>query len=80
VTIDCWAVGQRLKAGDRIQLVLGSSAWPGYTRNLNTLQPQATSKDAVVANNTVYYGGERASYVELPVVPREDAPGLRLGR
>jgi hypothetical protein len=31
----------------------------------------------VVANNSIYHDAKRPSHVLLPVVPREDAPGLK---
>lgn len=76
VEIDCWAKGLRLQAGERIQLEISSWAWPAYGRNLNTLEPQDTATTAVVAANTIYHDAQHASHVLLPVVPREDAPGL----
>lgn len=77
VEIDCWATGQRLDKGDRIQVVISSSAWPGYGRNMNTLEDQLTATKPVIANNTVYHDTQRPSHLLLPVVPRKDASGLR---
>lgn len=79
VTIDCWAMGQRLDAGDRMRL-LASTAWPGYARNLNTLAAHGSAREAVIANNTIYHDRERPSPVLLPVVPRDGAPGLTFER
>jgi putative CocE/NonD family hydrolase len=76
VAIDCWATGLRLEKGDRILLQVSSWVWPAYGRNLNTLEPQATAEDAVVATNTIHHDAERPSHVLLPVVPREGAAGL----
>ena len=76
VVIDCWATGMRLAKGERLLLKVSSWAWPGYGRNLNTLEPQVSAKDAVVATNTIHHDAEHASHLLLPVVPREDAPGL----
>lgn len=76
VTIDCWATGMSLEKGDRLMLTISSWVWPAYGRNLNTLEPQATAKDPVVATNTIYHDAEHPSYLLLPVVPRPDAPGL----
>jgi hypothetical protein len=79
VRIDCWASGLRLEKGDRLLLQLSSWVWPGYGRNLNTLEPQSTAKDGVVATNTIHHDSARPSHVLLPVVPRADAPGLAFG-
>jgi hypothetical protein len=77
VEIDCWATALRLAKGERIGLRILSSLWPGYARNLNTLEPQATATEAAVATNTVHHGPDRRSHVLLPVVPRDGAAGLR---
>lgn len=77
VEIDCWATALQLAKGERVGLRISSSLWPGYARNLNTLEPQASAIDAVVATNTVHYGRERRSHVLLPVVPHDGTGGLR---
>ncbi len=77
VEIDCWATSLRLEKGDRIRLQVSSWGFPGYARNLNTLEPQATATKPVVATNRVTHDAKRPSFLLLPVVPREGAPGLR---
>jgi putative CocE/NonD family hydrolase len=79
VRIDCWATGLRLAKGERLLLRLSSWGWPGYARNLNTLEPPATAKEARVATNTIHHDAARPSHLLLPVVPRDDAPGLTFG-
>jgi len=76
VAIDCWATGLRLQKGERIVVRVTSWAWPGYGRNLNTLEPQAGATRAVVATNSVLHDAEHPSHLLLPVVPRADAGGL----
>jgi predicted acyl esterase len=39
--------------------------------------PLAPKQLVYVANNTIYHDAKRPSHVLLPVVPREDAPGLK---
>jgi hypothetical protein len=39
--------------------------------------PLAPNQLVYVANNTIYHDARRPSHVLLPVVPREDAPGLK---
>ncbi|GEM_PF-6907562 len=68
VEIDCWATGLRLEKGDRIRLEVGSTAFPAYARNLNTLESPLTARKAVVATNRVYHDPKRPSYLLLPVV------------
>lgn len=78
VEIDLWATGLRLEKGDRLLVKVSSWAWPGYSRNLNTLEDQVDAESAVAANNTIYHGAEHQSHLLLPVIPREGSPGLFL--
>ncbi len=77
LTIDCWATGLRLSKGDRLLVEVQSNGFPGHARNLNTGEPDAAATKAVVARQTLFHDAARPSYVLLPVIPREDAPGLR---
>ena len=55
------------KAGHRVRVILASSEFPWYARNLNRFEPIAEQKDPRVANNTVFHGGGRASRLRLQV-------------
>lgn len=59
IEVDCWATGVRLAKGDRIRVQVSSWAFPGYARNLNTLESPLTAKAAVVATNRVQHGTSR---------------------
>jgi putative CocE/NonD family hydrolase len=74
--VDGWAKGWLLRKGQRLRLEVHSTLWPGYARNLNTLEPILTAARAVKATNTVHHAPPRPSRLLLPVVPRPDAPGL----
>ena len=76
VTVDLWAHSIRLEAGDRLRLQVGSSFFPGYARNLNTLDPIATATEPRVAINRVHHDTVHSSRIILPIVPRVDAPRL----
>ena len=67
VSIDCWASSIQLNKGDRLRLEVSSSAFPTYARNLNTLEPIATAKKAIVAKNRIFHDRVRASHLVLPV-------------
>jgi putative CocE/NonD family hydrolase len=71
LTIDLWATGIRLAAGERLRVEVQSSAFPGTARNLNTGEPDATATRMVVAHQTLFHDEKRPSYVLLPVIPRE---------
>ncbi len=76
LVVDCWASGIRLEKGERIRVVVGCSGFPGYARNPGTLEPQLTTEALVTAQNELLHSAEHPSHIRLPVVPREDAPGL----
>ena len=80
LTIDCWATGVRFEKGDALVLQISSSGFPGYARNLNTLEPQATATKPRVALNTVYHDAARPSHILLPVIPREGTHGLEFAK
>ena len=76
VEIDCWATGIRLDEGDRLHVEVSSWVWPGYARNLNTLEGPKDATKGVVAKNTIHHTAEYPSHLLLPVIPRDDAPRL----
>ncbi len=69
--IDLWSTATMFKAGHRIELVVSSSNFPLYDRNLNTGNPIGTDvlSDAVVAHQIVYHSERYPSELTLPVVP-----------
>jgi putative CocE/NonD family hydrolase len=70
ITVDMRSIAYRIPAGHRLRLQVTSSAFPRLERNLNTGAPSnAEESRAVVAVNRIHYGGDKASFVELPVLP-----------
>ncbi len=69
-TLDLWALGNVFKKGHRIQVMVTSSAFPAYDRNLNTGEDIATGTRIVIAHQTIYHDNARASYLVLPVLPK----------
>ena len=57
------------KRGHRLRLDVTSSSFPLWSPNPNTGNDPATDEDHVVAEQTVFHGGARASCVVLPVIP-----------
>jgi putative CocE/NonD family hydrolase len=55
--------------GHRIRLDITSSDFPNYDRNHNTAADQNANATLVVANQTIYNGGEQATRIILPWVP-----------
>ena len=54
--------------GQRVRLVLSSSNWPKYAKNLNDGGPLYHEGEGMVATNTIYGGGERPSALLLPAI------------
>jgi putative CocE/NonD family hydrolase len=55
--------------GHRIRLDVSSSNYPRFDRNPNTGKPVADEIEWRTAEQTVWFGGRRASHLLLPVVP-----------
>ncbi|HZO87478.1 MAG TPA: CocE/NonD family hydrolase [Chthonomonadaceae bacterium] len=69
-TLDLWALGNVFKKGHRLRVIVTSSLFPIYDRNLNTGEDLATGTQMVTAQQTVYHDDARASYLMLPTLPR----------
>jgi len=69
VEIDLWSTSLVLNKGHRLRLAVSSSNYPRFDENPNTGEPFGSeSGEMRTATNTVFTGGETASYVLLPVV------------
>jgi len=68
ILVDVWATGYELPAGHKLRLVVTSSWFPRYNRNLNNGQPLATASELRKAKQTLYWGGDFPSHVSLPVL------------
>lgn len=67
--IDAWNTCQLFRPGHRVRVEVASSAFPKFDRNPNTGGPLGLESALIAAEQTIYHDAERASYVELPVVP-----------
>jgi putative CocE/NonD family hydrolase len=70
VDVDLYSTSMLFKNGHRIRVQVTSSCFPRWDRNLNTADG-ATTGDMRVATQTVFVGGERPSYLTLPIIPVE---------
>ena len=66
--LDMIGTANLFQRGHRIRVHLTSSHFPQFTRNLNNGEPYGTSAEAVVAEQTIYHSGSRASHILLPVI------------
>lgn len=69
ITVPVGVTSNVFRAGHRIRLEISSSNFPRFDRNLNTGGANGYEHRWVRARQSVYHGGERSSYVLLPVVP-----------
>jgi len=65
--ISVWATGYQVNPGHKLRVIIASSWFPRFNRSLNNCQPISTSKDLVKARQTVFYGGETPSSINLPI-------------
>jgi putative CocE/NonD family hydrolase len=68
VRLDLHVTSNYFAPGHRIRLEVSSSNFPRWERNLNTGGNNYDETDYVVAQNTVHYSAEEASYIVLPIV------------
>ena len=73
-TIDLWATSNVFRAGHRIQVMISSSNFPRFDRNLNTGKTIWTDPEIQVAKQTIYHDAERPSHILLPIIPKESRP------
>ncbi|MEX2263178.1 MAG: CocE/NonD family hydrolase [Bryobacteraceae bacterium] len=69
VEINLGSVSNLFVKDHRIRLDISSSNYPKFEPNSNTAEPAGKWTRRIKARNTIYMGGGRASYVELPVRP-----------
>lgn len=68
--IDLWSTAHTFKRGHRIAVLVCSSNFPRYDRNLNTKDAPGMGAVGQVAEQSICHGGERASCIQLPIVPQ----------
>jgi putative CocE/NonD family hydrolase len=68
--IDMWSTSNLFKAGHRIRLEVSSSNFPRFDRNLNTGHELFVDAEMRPALQTVMHERGFASYLTLPVIPK----------
>jgi hypothetical protein len=69
-TIHLYPTSNVFAKGHRIRVDVSSSNFPRFDVNPNTGEPLQQHRRMVVADNTVYHGGDRASHIVLPIIPK----------
>jgi putative CocE/NonD family hydrolase len=72
VLIHLYPTSNVFAKGHRIRLDVSSSNFPRFDLNPNTGEPLQRHRRQVPADNTVYHNATRASYIELPTIPRAE--------
>ena len=68
-TLELWDTAHRFKKGHRVGLVISSSYFPSYARNLNTGEPIKDATRMVVAHQTIYHDAKRPSALRFRLLP-----------
>jgi putative CocE/NonD family hydrolase len=68
--IACYPTSMVFARGHCVRLVITSSWFPRFARNLNTFEDLATATRIVVSRQTVLHSAEYPSHVILPIVGR----------
>ncbi len=66
-SISVWATGYQINPGHTLRVVITSSWFPRFNRNLNNCEPIANTKNITTAEQSVWYGKETPSSISLPV-------------
>jgi hypothetical protein len=67
ISIDLGHTSCTFAAGDRLTLVISSSNFPKFDRNLNTQTLPQFETNPITARQKVSWGGMHASYLQLPI-------------
>jgi putative CocE/NonD family hydrolase len=73
ITITLYPTSNLFMPGHRIRLDVSSSNHPRFDVNPNTGEPIGRDRRRVVADNTVFHEGGRASRVILPMIPLDSS-------
>jgi putative CocE/NonD family hydrolase len=70
IVISGMVTSNLFRAGHRIRILVSSSRFPVFDRNLNTGEPPAASSHMISAHQTILHDAAHPSRVILPVIPR----------
>ncbi len=67
--INLWATGNAFLPGHRIVVIVTSSLFPDFARNMNTMANPATTRRMAIAHQQIYCDAGHCSSIVLPVIP-----------
>ena len=65
--ISVWATGYQVNPGHRLRVIITSSWFPRFNRNLNNGEPAAEATNPVHASQEVSFGPDTPSCINLPI-------------
>lgn len=65
------------KKGHKLRLVIASSSWPRYSRNMNVAEYPEQAEEWAIATNTIYLDEKNPSWLEIPIRKTQE-PGCQL--
>jgi hypothetical protein len=68
--IELWDTAHQVKKGHRLGVIITSSGFPGYARNLNTGEPIRNATRMVAAHQTIYHDPKRPSALRFRLLPQ----------
>lgn len=69
-TIELWDTSHRFEKGQRLALLVNSTQFPMFARNLNTGEPNFGATRMVAAHQTIYHDPKRPSSLKFRVLPK----------
>ncbi|MCY9693168.1 CocE/NonD family hydrolase [Paenibacillus alginolyticus] len=66
--IELWPITWTIQKGSKLRVDISSSNFPAYHLHLNTAGPWALQEEIKIAKQTIYAGGVRYSWIEIPVI------------
>lgn len=67
--VELWDTAHRFLPGHRMAVLVNSSGFPGYARNLNTGESYETGTKMVKATQTIYHSAKRPSGITFYALP-----------
>ena len=68
IDISVWATGYQINTGNKLRVVISSSLFPRYNRNLNSGEEIYSAKSTRVAKQKVYFSKNYPTQILLPVM------------
>lgn len=68
VDLSVWATGYQLNRGHKLRVVITSSLFPRFNRNINSGEPIFSAKTIKTAHQKIYFGSKYPSAIILPIL------------